>query len=96
MRLLCHVAASLDPPQLTYMSKERKRLAALFRSSDLNGDGKLDLNEWMLLLLLQQKLMPVLKSASQAPHANKLLRAMRREKKALVERGAGPEEAMQV
>ena len=86
MRLICHVGGKLDTPLLTYMSTERKRLLGLFHSADIDHDGYLDLNEWMLMLSLQTKLLPSLKADDRTPHRNKLLRALRREKRDVLQK----------
>lgn len=86
MRLLIDVASTLRPPLLTTLAKDRTHLLALFASYDLNRDGVIDVNEWLLMLQkLQQSFLSAVSSEG-SPHRNKLLRAMRLGKKQIADK----------
>ena len=86
MRFLIDAASRLVPPLLTELSKEPKRLRALFTASDLNHDGILDVNEWILMLQLQPGLLPAISTSSDTPYRNGLVRALRETMRAAAER----------
>jgi len=58
----------------------------LFLPADLNHDGKLDANEWLLLLQLQQGMLPALIRWSNVPYRNELVKQLRLAMKKSAER----------
>lgn len=50
--LLYEFGVALEPPHKVLPNMERRAVLSLFRQADLTGDGALDLNEWLVLLLL--------------------------------------------
>ncbi|KOO26243.1 hypothetical protein Ctob_006497 [Chrysochromulina tobinii] len=85
-RFLIEAASKLGPPLLTNMPVERRKLKSLFQTADLNHDGKLDANEWLLLLQLQQGMLPALIRWSNVPYRNELVKQLRLAMKKSAER----------
>ena len=50
--LLYEFGMALEPPHKILPNLERKAVLSLFRQADLTKDGALDINEWLVLLLL--------------------------------------------
>ena len=79
--------AGLNPPLLTTMARENKRLLTFFRDYDLNHDLSIDVNEWMLMLpYLHRSFLAALSVSPDAPHRNRVLRALRVGKRVIAER----------
>ena len=86
MRLVLETCAGLSPPLLTTMSRETKRLTSVFHDYDLNHDGSIDVNEWMLMLpYLHRHFLAALQQDESAPHRNRALRALRVGKKRIAD-----------
>ena len=50
--LMYEFGMALEPPHKILPNMERKAVLSLFRQADLTRDGSLDMNEWLVLLLL--------------------------------------------
>ena len=90
MRLVLDTCGSLTPPLLTTMVKDSKRLLRIFEDYDLNKDGSIDVNEWMLMIpYLHHTFKEGLANSADLPHRNRVLRALRLGKRAIAERRQG-------
>ena len=86
MRLVLETCAGLSPPLLGTMARERKRLVSFFEDYDLNHDKCIDVNEWMLMLpYLHRSFLAALSVSGDAPHRNRVLKALRLGKKVIAE-----------
>eukprot|EP00322_Chrysochromulina_rotalis_P013910 CAMPEP_0115834034 /NCGR_PEP_ID=MMETSP0287-20121206/3478_1 /TAXON_ID=412157 /ORGANISM="Chrysochromulina rotalis, Strain UIO044" /LENGTH=739 /DNA_ID=CAMNT_0003287463 /DNA_START=117 /DNA_END=2336 /DNA_ORIENTATION=- len=77
MRMLIEAALTLTAPLMTTCSKDRRKLKLVFKQADLNADGVLDANEWLLWLSLQHRMLPALKQWSREPFRNPLVVSLR-------------------
>jgi len=92
-RFLCHAAQSIGL-NLDDFPRASDRLSRMFREIDIDQNGKVDMNEWMLMLRVHRRLLVAFAERASEPHKNSLLMAVRRQKRLIAEAPEGSEAAL--